>query len=94
MYKATITSVVTLGLTLGAFASDECCEQAEPSKAEIESKLDRLKDQKEQLSQMMEDIASQKDISAMEKEALNEEFAKTQKELDESISSLRSKSSS
>lgn len=64
----------------------------EGAKENIEAKLKHLTEQKEQLAQMMDDLSSQKDISADEKEALNDEFLKTQKQLDESITELKSSS--
>lgn len=61
----------------------------ESDKENIQTKLKHLSEQKEQLTQMMEDLSAQADISTDEKEALNEEFLKTQKELDASITELK-----
>jgi len=61
----------------------------ESAKENIEAKLKNLTEQKEQLAQMMDDLSAQNDISADEKEALNDEFLKTQKQLDESITELK-----
>lgn len=61
----------------------------ESAKETIEAKLKHLTEQKQQLAQMMDDLAGQQDISADEKEALNDEFLKTQKQLDESITELK-----
>lgn len=71
-----------------SFAAIAYCEES--AKENIEAKLRHLTEQKEQLAQMMDDLSCQKDISADEKEALNDEFLKTQKQLDASITELKS----
>ena len=76
--------IVMAALSLAAVGFSE-----ESDKENIQTKLKHLSEQKEQLSQMMEDLSAQADISMDEKEALNEEFLKTQKELDASITELK-----
>ena len=76
--------IVMAALSLAAVGFSE-----ESDKANIQTKLKHLTEQKDQLTQMMEDLSAQADISTDEKEALNEEFLKTQKELDASITELK-----